>query len=117
VAIEGIRTVDGKDLDAAELYRGVRSCLTLGLCLLCDEVFEDGRAAVAKIESVSDKFGALAVLETLGREPGSFGALRAEPKCNAFPSMSVEQLRAMVFQMQMSRTFIHAIAEGATDLE
>ncbi|MCC7253143.1 hypothetical protein [Hyphomicrobium sp.] len=103
MGITGVRVVTCADVSRRDFQVGLRSCLTVGLSLACDQVFEDGAAAVARIDELMKTHGADGTLEIIGKSPESIGALRPNPRCSALPRMGVAEMRLMVFQMQLFR--------------
>jgi hypothetical protein len=112
MGVTGIRVAASHELEAKDVAKGVRTCLTVGLALACDAVFHDGRGAFVRIEELTASIGAEDTLVILRDTPGRIGELKPECSC-ALDSLDTEKLRMMVFQFQMFRMMQHAMIEAA----
>ena len=108
---KGITSVASDDLDGLDVAKGVRTCLTVGLALACDAVFENGRAAMARIEELTESVGLDETLVVLKDSLGSLGKLKEHASC-PLDYMDTEKLRMMVFQFQMFRLVQHAMIQA-----
>lgn len=112
MGITGIRVSASDELDAKDVAKGVRTCLTVGLALVCDAVFENGRAALARIDELMETVGFDDTLVVLRDSLGSVGQLKPECSC-ALDGLDTDKLRMMVFQFHMFRVVQHAMIEAA----
>lgn len=108
---KGIKSVASDDLDGIDMAKGVRTCLTVGLAFACDAVFENGRAAMARIEELSESIGLDETLVVLKDSLVSIGRLKQQASC-PLDYMDTEKLRMMVFQFQMFRMVQHAMIQA-----
>jgi len=111
MSIKGIKRVSSDGVDALDVAKGMRSCLTVGLALACDAVFENGRAAFARIEELNGSLGLDETLIVLRDSLGSVGKLKPQCSCS-LDGMDTEKLRTMVFQIHMFRMVQHAMIEA-----
>ncbi len=100
--VTGIWTVMGGLMDERESALGLRSCLTYGLALACDAVYEDGRAAFEEIDTLANAGGVEAVIKVLSRNPESLGAMKENP-ASVLPGMQRAEMRLMVLQLFLFR--------------
>lgn len=112
MGVTGIRMAASDELDARDVAKGVRTCLTVGLALACDAVFVNGRAALARIDELMETVGLDDTLIVLRDSLESIGPLKPVCGC-ALESMDTEKLRMMVFQFHMFRMVQHAMIEAA----
>lgn len=90
------------EASSLDVAKGYRSCLTYGLALACDAIFDDGKAAFARIEELTATLGVDDVLLVLKDNLVSIGKLKANADC-AMPGMDTAKMRIMVFQLQLFR--------------
>lgn len=102
MSITGIRVVSNDDCSRLDVAKGIRNCLTYGLALACDAVFEDGRRALARIEELTATLGLDDTLLVLKDNLESIGKFKNVQGC-ALPGMDMAKMRMMVFQLHMFR--------------
>lgn len=110
MGIENVRQVASDEMDALDMAKGVRTCLTVGLALACDAVFENGRAAMARIDELTETIGVDETLSVLRVSLESIGKLKGQAVC-PLPYMDTDKLRMMVFQFQMFRMVQHGMIQ------
>lgn len=89
----------------------MRTCLSVGLALACDAVFENGRAAFARIETLTETIGLDETLAVLKESLESIGKLKAHSAC-PLDGMDTGKLRMMVFQFHMFRMVQQAMIQA-----
>lgn len=112
MTLQGIRMVSSEDISSVDIAKGVRTCLTVGLALACDAVFENGKAAFLRIEELTATLGLDETLVVLKDNPQSIGRLKPIAACS-LDGMDTGKLRMMVFQFQMFRAMQHGMIEQA----
>lgn len=100
--VTGVRFLEAGEMTERDAALGLRSCLTYGLALACDAVFEDGRTAFGEIDALTNSAGLEATLKALSRNLEVFGRLKTNPCCS-LEEMDAVKMRLMVLQLQLFR--------------
>lgn len=111
MSMRGIGSAASTDVDALDVAKGMRTCLTVGLALACDAVFENGRAAFARIDELTVSIGLDETIVVLRDSLASVGKLKPHCSC-AMDGVDTETLRMMVFQLHMFRMMQHSVVES-----
>ncbi len=101
MGIEGARMVTPRG--NKDHWLGMRTCLTFGLAMTLEAVYEDPKAALACIDEMTETQGHEPTLQLLLRAPEVFGIPKDHPRCAALPTFTPEMMRQMVVQFQMYR--------------